>query len=184
MIPLYKADTSTFSPDLTLYLQITFKPLIMKLKIILPAIVLFSLGFTQLFSQDSTKILKKQQQMLTVEKRLVDNKIKLETLQKSLINKSDDLDKSLNDVQKSADKNKDAADELQNDATSKKQARRSKNAAKDAKRSSKQARKAGNSKSGVESDIKSLEKTIKKDETELEKLRTQSLSAVIPTPAV
>src|SRR5687768_2470609 len=132
--------------------------IIMTCKILLPAFLLVftSLSFTNGYSQDSTKSLKKQQQILTVEKRLVDNKLKLETLQKSLVEKSDDLDKSMTDVQASADKNQDAANVLQDNATSKKNSRRAKNAAKDAKRTAKQARKAEGRKSGVEGDIESL----------------------------
>lgn len=147
----------------------------MKLKILLSAVVLFmSVNLAQAQLQDSAKALKKQQELLNIEKRLVDNRLKLETLQKSWAEKSDNVDRTLNASQESASNNQDAASNLQENSMSKKDARKAKKAASSAKKAAKRARKAEASKSGIESDIKSLEKKISKDEEALSKLRAEN----------
>lgn len=147
----------------------------MKLKILLSAVVLFmSVTLANAQLQDSAKALKKQQEILNIEKRLVDNKLKLESLQKSWEEKSTELDKTLNASQESANSNKDAAEKLQDNSMSKKDSRKAEKAASRARKAAKRARKAESRKSGIESDIKSLEKKINKDEEALAKLRAEN----------
>ncbi|RYG06032.1 MAG: hypothetical protein EOO02_01955, partial [Chitinophagaceae bacterium] len=61
----------------------------MKLKLLATTLFLaFSVaGFAQSESAENTANLKKQQKILVIEKRLVDNKLKLEEKQKALIAK-------------------------------------------------------------------------------------------------
>ena len=146
----------------------------MKVKVIVAGLLIIASvsGYSQSLGVDSTNILKKQQKVLAVEKRLVDNKLKLEEMQKSLTLKSDAHQKSLNQSQESADKNKDAADNLQGNSDSKKDSRRADKAASQARRDAKRSRKAESRKNSVDDDIKSLQNKIDKDEKELEKLKT------------
>ena len=147
----------------------------MKFKIILSVLVfLTSVTLANAQLQDSARALKKQQEILNIEKRLVDNKLKLESLQKSWSEKSDELDKTQSTSQQSADNNKDAAEKLQDNSMSKKDSRKAEKAASRARKDAKRARKAEASKSGIESDIKSLEKKINKDEQELAKLKAEN----------
>ncbi|HMF72416.1 MAG TPA: hypothetical protein VK616_13145 [Flavitalea sp.] len=146
----------------------------MKVKVIVAGLLIIASvsGYSQSAGVDSTNILKKQQKVLAVEKRLVDNKLKLEEMQKSLTLKSDAHQKSLNQSQESADKNKDAADNLQSNSDSKKDSRRADKAASQARRDAKRSRKAESRKNSVDDDIKSLQNKIDKDEKELGKLKS------------
>ncbi len=136
---------------------------------------------TLAFSQavpDSAAILKRTQKIAAIEKRLADNRVKLESLEKSLAQKDEALDNSLIQSQSSANKNQDAADVLQDNAESKQASRRAAKAAKQAQRDAKRARKASSRKTGIEKDIKKLEKKIEKDDRELQKLQTAVMDPV------
>jgi len=146
----------------------------MKVKVIVAGLLIIASasGYSQSVGVDSTNILKKQQKVLAVEKRLVDNKLKLEEMQKSLTSKENAHQKSLGQSQESADKNKDAAENLQSNSDSKKDSRRADKAASQARRDAKRSRKAESRMNSVDADIKSLQNKIDKDEKELEKLKT------------
>ncbi len=122
---------------------------------------------------DSAAIFKRLQKIETIEKRLADNRARLDILEKDLVKQTEALDNSLMQSQASANKNRDAADRLQDNTNNKKAAKRAAKAARKAQKAAKRARKADSRKTSIEKDIRNLRKKIDKDEKQLEKLNTE-----------
>lgn len=122
---------------------------------------------------DSTRLLKKQSEILKVETELLECRSKLENLESELGNKIKSADSWDERARKAAEENSFLALRLNNDPTDRKLARKAHKAAKAARKDAKRARKA---KSRVESHRRSIESVRKKIESlekRLDRLRAE-----------
>src|SRR5664279_3514065 len=132
------------------------------------AFIFFSVSaHTQTVSRDSIMTLKQQKEVISISKRVNDNKLKLAKLENMVEKQTLDAENTSAAAQQSAANNSVAAGKLTDDAQDKKLAKDADNTAGEARHNAKQARKAASRLEDLKKDILTLKSKIAADESKL-----------------
>lgn len=138
------------------------------LSIILITIFSISTGaFAQEINKDSLQSLKEEKKNIEISKSINDRKTELAKNQNSLLQKTQEVEKTASDAQKAANDNKALAARLGKDPQNKKLASEASKAARNAERSAKRARNAANDQQKLTKDIADLQSKIAEDEAKM-----------------
>lgn len=127
-------------------------------------------------SADSMKNLKTQKEILKIQDRLNENKIKVAKYENSIAETSRNQENAAKDAQQSANANNNAASNLSNDAQNRKLAKKASRRAIQAEKDASTARRNNGRMDRLNKNIEGLKKKIAEDEQKL------LLMGVIPTP--